>query len=588
MSSPQTSAPSHGPHVLRGYALIADGERGALVGQRGDLAWMCAPRWDSDAVFATLLGDTSAYTVEPEGHHYVWGGYYEPDTLIWRSRWVTGSGVVECRDALAAPADDAVAVVLRRIVAVAGDAAVTLSLTPAAGFGRDRARDLHCTDGRWTMRCGDTRLRWSGAPDARPHGDGLAATVHLPAGRHLDLVLEIAVGELPARPPDAPAAWQATERFWRAEVPEIRGTLADRDAGHAYAVLRGLTSRHGGMVAAATTSLPERARRRRNYDYRYSWIRDQCLAGQAIAAGGAYPLLDTAVDFVDARLRADGADLKPAYRVGGGRVPDERQVDLPGYPGGAVTCGNWVNEQFQLDAFGEALLLFAAADRHDRLDRGHWRAVEIAAAAIEQRWDDPDAGIWELDDAWWTHSRLICVAGLRAVARAAPPRQAARWSTLADQLLAATTARCLDPATGRWRRTPTDRRPDAALLLPALRGALPPDDPRSLRTLAAIRADLARDGYLYRYRHGDRPLAEEEGAFLLCGQLMALAEHRIGNEVEAVRWFERGRAACGPPGLFTDEFDVRQRQLRGNIPQAFVHALLFETAHRLDRPWGEP
>ena len=143
---------------------------------------------------------------------------------------------------------------------------------------------------------------------------------------------------------------------------------------------------------------------------------------------------------------------------------------------------------------------------------------------------------------------------------------------------------CLHPS-GRWQRAPDDARVDAALLIPAIRGALPASDPRNVATLDAVRADLAEDGFVYRFRHDERALGHAEGAFVLCGFLMALADHRLGREVEAVRWFERNRAACGTPGLFSEEYDVRQRQLRGNLPQAFVHALALESAQRLAEPW---
>ncbi len=143
---------------------------------------------------------------------------------------------------------------------------------------------------------------------------------------------------------------------------------------------------------------------------------------------------------------------------------------------------------------------------------------------------------------------------------------------------------CLHPS-GRWQRAPGDARVDAALLLPAIRGALPATDPRSLATLDAVKADLGGSGYVYRFRQDERPLEEAEGAFVLCGFVMALAAHQQGWATEAIGWFERNRAACGPPGLFTEEFDVRQRQLRGNLPLAFVHALMFEAATLLAGPW---
>jgi alpha,alpha-trehalase len=366
----------------------------------------------------------------------------------------------------------------------------------------------------------------------------------------------------------------------------LSGTIADRDACHAYAVLRGLTSAGGGMAAAATTSLPERAEEGRNYDYRYAWIRDQCYAGEAVAAVGPHPLLDDAVSFVTERLLADGPQLKPAYTVNGGPVPDEHRLHLPGYPGGYDKIGNWVNQQFQLDAFGEALLLFAAAARHDRLDSGHWRAAEAAIDTIAKRSSEPDAGIWELEDRHWAHSRLTCAAGLRAIAAAAPVSQGSAWSGLADRLVADVSADCLHPS-GRFQRAPDDERVDAALLLPIIRGALPAGDPRSLATIEAVAADLGQDGFLYRFRPDERPVGESEGAFLLCGFAMALAQHQHGREVAAARWFERNRAACGTPGLLTEEYDVTQRQVRGNAPQAFVHALLLESAQRLAAPWPD-
>ncbi|MBO0845918.1 MAG: hypothetical protein J2P22_10920, partial [Nocardioides sp.] len=151
---------------------------------------------------------------------------------------------------------------------------------------------------------------------------------------------------------------------------------------------------------------------------------------------------------------------------------------------------------------------------------------------------------------------------------------------LADRIVADASRDCVHPS-GRWQRAPDDPAVDAALLLPAIRGAVPADDPRSVATVRAVIDDLAEDGYVYRFRHRPGPLHEAEGAFLLCGFHVALALHQQGDAYTAVRWLERNRGALGPPGLFTEEFDVVQRQLRGNLPQAFVHALLIETAHTL-------
>ncbi|HET7529422.1 MAG TPA: glycoside hydrolase family 15 protein [Mycobacteriales bacterium] len=566
------------PHVLREYALLADGERGAVIGPRGDIGWMCAPRWDSDAVFSTLVGGGGVFAVTPMTP-FVWGGYYEPGSLVWRNRFVSNDGLLEVAEALAFPGDPATAVVLRRLHAMDGATEVEVTLRPRARFGAASLRDVHSRDGVFTARTGNLRIRCQGLAGARRRDGALVARLSLAEGDVHDLVLEISeeeLGDLPV--PDR--AWKETRQGWSRSVPDFDGVVAEKDVRHAYTVLRGLTGGSGAMVAAATMSLPERADAGRNYDYRYAWIRDQCYAGQAVAAFGPHKLLDDAVEFVAQRLLDDGPQLKPAYTVSGGPVPEERALDLPGYPGGYDKVGNWVRKQFQLDAFGESLLLFAAAARHDHLDVHHWKAAQAATAAIAQRWKEPDAGIWEIDDEQWTHSKLTCVAGLRALAAHAPATDAAPWLTLADTILATTTRQSLH-SSGRWQRSPTDSSVDASLLLPAIRGAVPADDPRTVATLAAVSDDLVEDGYVYRFRQDARALSAAEGAFLLCGFLMVLAEEQQGHSVSAMHYFERNRAACGPPGLYSEEYDVSQRQLRGNLPQAFVHALLLESAVRL-------
>jgi alpha,alpha-trehalase len=571
------------PRVLREYALLADGERGALIGPQGDIAWMCAPRWNSDAVFSNLIGGGGVYAVTPTDVRHVWGGYYEPGTLIWRNRWITRDGIVECREALSFPGDADRVVLLRRLIGCRGTARVGVLLQPGAEFGGRGPGRLSVHDGVWTGKSGPLWWRWRGGCDARnaKHAhDGkalLACDLTVDEGEHHDFVLELSESRLPDPPPDPDIAWTATEDAWHRSVPELDCVIARHDGRHSYAVLRGLTSSGGGMVAAATTSLPERAHTNQNYDYRYAWIRDQVYAGIASATVGASELLDRAVEFVGARLLEDGPNLKPAYTVTGGSVPSEQTLDLPGYPGGSDKIGNWVNQQFQLDVFGEALQLLARAGEVDRLDTEGWRAARTAIAAIEKRWQEPDAGIWEIDDDQWTQSRLACVAGLRAIAKVAGGgAEATACVSLADTILADTAASSLHPRDGYWQRSPRLPGVDASLLLAPVRGAVPVDDPRTRATLDAVRNQLGEDGFVYRFRHDERALSEAEGAFLLCGFMMALAEHQLGHGNCAMRWFERNRAACGPPGLFCEEYDVRQRQLRGNLPQAFAHALMLE------------
>jgi hypothetical protein len=569
--------------TLREYAVLADGHRGALVGPAGDIVWLCAPSWESEAVFSALCGGRSAFAVTPMGR-FTWGGRYEPASLVWRGRWVTHDGVVECRDALARPADPGSVVILRRILAVDGEAQVAVTLEPRAGFDRHPFAAGARGDGSWAGRTGGVGVRLWGAGGGRvaerDGGARLEARIVVPAGGHHDLVLVL--GDAADGPPPDPARlWRATEEAWRAAVPAPAGVVAPADARHAVAVLDGLGHPDGAVVAAATLGLPERAREGRSYDYRYAWIRDGCFAGRAAALAGAHGLLDRVVRWTAERLLADGPRLMPAYTVGGAPVPTEREVPLPGFPGGRPVAGNRVAGQFQLDGFGECLELFATAARAGRLDDDARRAAAVAADAIARRWTEPDAGIWEIEDRRWTHSRLICAAGLRAFAAdgGVPPRDAARWTDLAGAIEREAARTCVRD--GRWTRAPDDPRVDAALLLPIARGGSPARDPRSAATIDAVVRELAEDGYVYRFRHDDRPLGRQEGAFLLCGFVMALAVHRRGDAVAAARWFERGRGACGPARLFAEEWDVGQRQLRGNLPQAFVHALLLECAHVL-------
>jgi len=571
------------PNVLREYALIADGERGAIIGPRGDIAWLCAPRWDSPSVFSSLIGGTGAYVVEPVGR-YVWGGWYRNGTLIWHSRWVTVDGAVECQDALAYPGDEHRTVVLRRIRALDCAGSFRVGLEPRAGYDRHPMRELRSERGRWSARAGDLYLRWSCGPGARSvAGRRLELRIDVAAGEEHDLVLEISDRPLPDEPPDPGRAWAATEAAWNDRVPDCRRGLAAGDARHSYAVLRGMTNPRGGTVAAATTSLPERADAGRNYDYRYVWIRDQCFVGQALAFDGPHGLVVDAARVVTERLLEHGPKLAPAYTVTGDPIPSPSHLELPGYPGGADVVGNWVNDQFQLDAFGESLQLLAAAAGHDLLDDDGWHAARVAADAIAARWQEPDSGIWEIEPRAWTHSRLTAAAGLRAIAGVSPAGgPATDWLSLADRIVANTSATSVHPS-GRWQRAPDDPGLDAALLFAGLRGSVPADDPRNRATLDAYLRELVEDGFAYRFRHDERPLADAEGSFLLCGFLVALSLEQQGDPVAARAWFERTRAACGPPQLFSEEYDVGQHQMRGNLPQAFVHALMLETAFRLWR-----
>jgi len=576
-------AGSYPPQPLHDYALLADGERGALIGPRGEIAWMCVPRWDDEPVFGSLLGE-GLCAVTPVGGRFVWGGYYEEGSLIWRSRWVTGAAVVEAREALVRPADPGTAVLLRQLTCRQGNARLRVVLDPRVGGGAEGLRDLECVAGVWHARLGGLSVRCGGFSAAHVDDRGaLVAEIDLHEGRLHDLVIEIG-RRAPTGPfPSAGTAWRATERVWQQDVPAVEGIWARRDVRLAVAVIAGMTSASGGMVAAATRSLPERAERGRDFDYRYAWLRDQAMVGQALAAIGPHRLMVNAVDFVAARLREDGAHVRPAYAVDGGPVPGQDRCDTPGYPGAVDHVGNDAAEQFQLDVFGEALHLFAAAAGHGPLSADVWKSVECAVAAIEESWWRPDAGIWELRRRRWTHSRQMLSSGLDRVAGLAPSAQAQDWRLLAERIDRSLDEEFRHPS-GRWQRAADDAGVDAALLIPVVRSrADPARDLTTRRTVQAVLDELTEEEFCYRYRHGDLDLEEAEGAFVLAGFQMAMALHRLGEHPLAARWFERNRAACAASGLFSEEYDVSQRQQRGNLPQAFVHGALVEAAAMLSR-----
>ena len=325
------------PHTLRDYSLIADGRRGAIIGPRGDIAWLCFPRWDSPSVFDTLLGGSAAYNLHPE-EPYVWGGYYEDRNLdlagplghVLRShRRVPRSSCVPwgfasssraspsplCRRSSAAPDLPAPEVRVR------GAPLPVVAPTRGRGRGSPGAQVCVC----------DGQAR---PPPPHDHGATHPGSSRRSSWRRGSIAIScwrsppwlcLLICPIPS------TCWLTTKSTWKAFTPVSAATLTPRDARQAFAVLRGMTSPDGGTVAAVTTSLPERADQGRNYDYRYSWIRDQCfIGGAAAAAGEGLELMDTSVAFVTARLLEDGPGLAPAYTVDGGLVPAESCLGFSG------------------------------------------------------------------------------------------------------------------------------------------------------------------------------------------------------------------------------------------------------------------
>ena len=519
MSASEARSGIAAPHVLREYALLADGERGALVGPHGDFAWLCFPRWDSRRRLLRADRRHRRLRGHPAGR-FVWGGYYEPGSLIWRSRWVTGDAIIECREALALPArrrprrDPA-----PRDRSARHAHASTSSSTRAPGSATTRSPGWpRAEDGRWTGRTGDVHVALE---RRRP----TPARTRRPPRQALTLDLELARGRPPrlrarARPEQDAHRAAAGRRARLAGRPRRRGASASpssatrsppRDARHAYAVLRGLTSAGGGD-GRRRHHLAARARRARPQ------LRLPLRRGSATSATPARPSprpapthsSTTRSRFVGDRLLDRRRHLAPAYTIDGDAVPDQRDLELPGYPGGTDD-----RRQLGQRAVPARRVRRGAAavrrrrpprpPRHRRLARRRDRREGDRAALAP----NPTPASGRSTPTTGRTAASSCAAGLRAISRRAPGRRAGRPTGSRSPTASSPTPpqRALHPS-GRWQRSPDDPRLDAALLLAAIRGAIPADDPRTLATLHAVAAELTQDGYCYRYRPDERPLGQ--------------------------------------------------------------------------------
>ena len=283
----RVTQPPLAAHSVRDLALLADGERGAVLSPDGNVAWLCAPRWESPAVFAHLLGGGGTFAVRPQATS-VWSGSYEPGSLIFRSSWKGRGAAVDVIDALALPSNRDSLTLLRRIDATDGGVAVEIEFDVRSRYGRHRSRDVRRDEAACGTAGSPTGSGGGSAvcPTPSPIATGCCASCWSSARARGTTSCSSSGTDLPNAPLRADVAWAATEDAWRTRVPAMDRSVAPRDAQQAYAVLCGLTSQGNGMVAAATTSLPENIGGERDYDYRYTWIRDQCFAGLADAAAG--------------------------------------------------------------------------------------------------------------------------------------------------------------------------------------------------------------------------------------------------------------------------------------------------------------
>ena len=585
------------PLPIEDYAAIGDGSSVALVGRDGSIDWLCLPRFDSPACFAALLGDerNGRWLIGPAGNHQVTRRYVG-DTAVLESTYTTDTGVVEITDLM--PVNDRRHDVVRRIRGVAGTVRLTHEWVVRLGYGKIRP---------WVRRerLGETELIVAVAgPDKLVLRGPRLPTAE--QGSHRD-EFEVAAGEeltfsttwVASHRPVPPLLDYAdrirstiTEGQAWADACEYVGPLRSQVV-RSLVTLRGLThAETGGIVAAPTTSLPEEFGGQRNWDYRYCWLRDAALTLEAFLAAGRSDEAELWRGWLLRAVAGDPEDLQIMYTVDGGRLmPEMELTHLPGYANSRpVRIGNAAAEQRQADVLGEVLqALDLAREAGLRETADSWALQRTLVNELTHHWTRPDHGLWEIrgPQRHFTHSRvMVWVAfdrAVRAVERHGLDGPVDEWRAIRDRVREEVLDRGFDPVRGTFTQHYDTTEVDAALLMIPQVGFLPGDDPRVRGTIAAIEADLMRDGLLLRYRTetGIDGVAGGEQPFLACSFWLVTAYARSGRVDDAHALMERLLALTNEVGLLSEEYDVAAERMTGNFPQAFSHLALVGAAMTL-------
>jgi GH15 family glucan-1,4-alpha-glucosidase len=583
------------PGRIEDYALIGDLQTAALVGRDGAIDWLCLPRFDSPAVFAALLGDrdNGRWRLAPAGATECGSRAYRGDTLVLDTVWETPTGTVKVTDFM--PQRDRAPDVVRVVECISGEVAMRSELTLRFDYG-SIVPWVRRTDHHRVAIAGPDSVWLRSEPPVPMYGKDMRtyADFTVSAGDSVAFVLTWHPSH--ERTPRRVEPYRALEQTL-ADWTEWSGRCV-YDGPWRAAVLRSMITLKaltyapsGGIVAAATTSLPEEIGGVRNWDYRFCWLRDAALTLNALVSGG---YLEEAHAWRDWLLRAvagDPADLQIMYGLAGERRLPEYEVPwLKGYEGSApVRVGNAAAGQLQLDVYGEVLdSLFLARERGMGDETHAWNLQRALMDFLESKWREPDEGLWEVRGPrrQFVHSKVMAwVAADRAVRTVeARPRlkgDAARWRAMRAQVHAEVCEKGYDPERNTFTQSYGSRELDAATLLIPQVGFLPPSDPRVVGTVDAVRRELDHGGFVRRYTPDSGSvdgLPGGEGAFLACSFWLADALHTTGRTEEAGALFEKLLALRNDVGLLAEEWDPVAGRLLGNYPQAFSHIGLVNTA----------
>ena len=585
---------------IEDYGLIGDLQTAALVGRNGSIDWLCFPRFDSGACFASLLGteQDGRWLLGPDCPVEHVERRYRDRSLVHELDFHTAEGVVRVTDFMPPRGTDPD--VVRIVEALEGSVPMRMELVIRFDYGSIVP---------WVRRLEDDSRVAIAGPDAlslrtpvEVRGENLTTVAEFTAapGERYPFVLTWFPShrEAPAHV-DASHALADTCAYWdewltscayqgRYEEPVYRSLM----------VLKAMTySPTGGLVAAPTTSLPEQIGGVRNWDYRFCWLRDASFALAALVENGFVEEAGAWRSWLLRAVAGDPDDLQIMYGPAGERRLTELELPwLAGYEGSQpVRIGNGASQQFQLDVYGEVLdVLYQARSRGLPADDNAWALVRHLLENLEQRWREPDEGIWEVRGPrrQFTHSKVMAwVAfdrGIRLIEELGRDGPGERWRAVRDEIRAEVLEQGYDRELGSFVQSYGSRRLDASLLTIPLFGFLPPEDPRVRGTLEAVRRELLVDGFVQRYRHDPEVrsvdgLPPGEGAFFLCSFWFVDNLVLLGELDEAREMFERLLALRNELGLLSEEYDPKLRRLVGNFPQAFSHIGLVNTAMRLER-----
>jgi alpha,alpha-trehalase len=596
------------------YAFLSDCHTGALVAPDGAVDWLCVPRFDSPSIFGSLIDrQAGTFRFGPYGINVPTSVAYEPGTNVLVTTWKTPSGWIVVRDALTVgtrqgpdqitphtrpPADDdADHTLVRTAHCLNGQVEMELVCEPLFDYGQISADwSIVDADGHTADASGaEHTIRLQTDLSVGIEGDRVRARHVLNAGDRLFCSLSWA--DALASPGDVDAAEEriaATTRFWRAwlgraRIPDHRW----RDPIQRSALaIKGLTYMPtGATVAALTTSLPETPGGERNWDYRFTWMRDSTFTLQALHWLNLDWEADEFMQFVaDLEPNKDGA-MQIMYGIDGRReLPESTIEDLSGYAGARpVRIGNGAFDQRQNDVYGAVLdSILLHTRRSERLPRRLWPIVQAQAECATRVWREPDQGIWEArgEPQHYVSSKLMCWVALDRAAKLAQIRGApdldASWGATANEIREDILAHGVSERGVLRQHYDTDAL-DASTLLASILGFLPHDDHRMHSSVIAIADELTENGYVLRYRtdETDDGMSGKEGSFLICSFWLVSALAIVGEEQRARDLMERLLRIASPLGLFAEEYDVETGHHLGNFPQAFSHLALIEAAGRI-------